>query len=388
MSGDYLMAVKSIGLSKVGGRKPCTLAGAAKHNKRELAAELEGRGRIDGERVSLNYSLAGADDAAGVIAMALSLMAGIGTSPDKMRRDYCQAVEIVFSLPAATNIDTGQYFNDCVAWCGSRFWVEHILSADVHLDESTPHCHVLIASIQGGRWVGSKVIDRTSTQSLRESFGRDVAKVYGLRMTDKLTGTRKASAAAMVLSHIEAHDRAVISSGAWVAVRQALERNPAAFMDCYGLELEKAPAPKRRTMTQVFTGTGKGPKREPRCAANAIEINPKVSARPVNENSIGFDGESTGRPDRAKPIEIDGYGETDRSLSCVGFQSCKATPLLKRQAVDDGGLDDTRTVERDGDQSHDNFQDSGRVVVDDDGIRRERDYQHHPDNLDQQEGAW
>jgi hypothetical protein len=32
--------VKSIGLSKLGGRKPCTLTGAAKHNKRELAKEL------------------------------------------------------------------------------------------------------------------------------------------------------------------------------------------------------------------------------------------------------------------------------------------------------------------------------------------------------------
>ena len=41
MSADYLMAVKSIGLSKLGGRKPCTLSGAAKHNKREQAYELE-----------------------------------------------------------------------------------------------------------------------------------------------------------------------------------------------------------------------------------------------------------------------------------------------------------------------------------------------------------
>jgi len=41
MSGDYLLAVKSIGLSKIGGRKPCTLEAAAKHNKRENPRELE-----------------------------------------------------------------------------------------------------------------------------------------------------------------------------------------------------------------------------------------------------------------------------------------------------------------------------------------------------------
>ncbi len=61
MSANYLMALKSIGQSTVNGRKPCTLEGAAKHNKRQLSNGLEARGRIDASRVHLNYSLAGAD---------------------------------------------------------------------------------------------------------------------------------------------------------------------------------------------------------------------------------------------------------------------------------------------------------------------------------------
>lgn len=160
MSGDYIMAVKSIGLSKVGGRKPCTLDGAAKHNKRELAPELEARGRIDGARTRLNYSLAGAADVDGIVALVLKLMADIGTSPDERRRDYCQAVEIVFSLPPTTTIDTTRYFADCVDWCSDRFGADNILSADVHHDEpSNPHhAHVLIAPIQGGRWAGGNPI--------------------------------------------------------------------------------------------------------------------------------------------------------------------------------------------------------------------------------------
>lgn len=93
MSGDYIMAVKSIGLSTVNGRKPQSLESAAKHNKRELAAELAGRGRIDGDRVKLNYSIAGAVDVAGILALASQLMAGIGHKPK--RHDYCQAVEVV-----------------------------------------------------------------------------------------------------------------------------------------------------------------------------------------------------------------------------------------------------------------------------------------------------
>lgn len=306
MSGEYIFAVKSIGLSKVGGRKPCTLSGAAKHNKRELAAELEARGRIDPDRVRLNYGITGAVDSAGVLAMAAQLMADIGTSPNKMRRDYCQAVEIVFSLPANTKLDTAQYFEACVAWCSERFGTGNILSADVHHDEAAPHCHALIAPIQAGRWMGGKLIDRTNTQAMRESFGRQVAAVYGLRMVDKLTGKRKADAVATVLNEVEKSHRAVIASNLWQPLRQAIERNPAPFIASMGLELADAPVKKMRTVTQIFTSTGKGAKRE------TLHLR--------KPNPIGIDRLArANKPSLANPIGIEKGGEKYQSLSCVGI---------------------------------------------------------------------
>lgn len=221
MSADYFMAVKSIGLSQIGGRKPCTLAVAAKHNKRELAQELEERGRIYPERTRLNYSIAGAIDSGGVVAMALQLMESIGTSPEQKRHDYCQAIEIVFSLPANTTIDIKRYFADCSEWCCARFGDEKILSVDVHLDESTPHCHALIAPIQSGRWIGCKVIDRTNTKAMSKSFSKQVASVYGLKMVESLKGKRKGDAVAMVLAYIESHDRGLLQSPARLPLRQA-----------------------------------------------------------------------------------------------------------------------------------------------------------------------
>ena len=262
MSADYLMAVKSIGLSKLGGRKPCTLAVAAKHNKRELAHELEERGRIDPERTRLNYSIVGAIDSAGVVAMASQLMESIGISPDKMRHDYCQALEFVFSLPANTTIDIERYFADCFEWCSERFGVENILSVDIHLDESTPHCHALIAPIQSGHWVGGKPIDRTNTKAMSESFSKQVASLYGLKMAERLTGKRKGDAVAKVLGHIENSDRELLQSSAWVAIRQAIERNPAPFLTAYGLELDNKQPTNLKTMAQIFTSAGKGAKRE------------------------------------------------------------------------------------------------------------------------------
>jgi len=304
MSADYLMAVKSIGLSKLGGRKPSTLSGAAKHNKRELAHELQEKGRIDPDRTRLNYSIAGAIGSAGVVAMALQLMAGIGISPDQKRRDYCQAIEIVFSLPASTTIDIKRYFADCFEWCCARFGAENILSVDVHLDESTPHCHALIAPIQSGRWMGCEVIDRTNTKVMSDSFSKQVAAAYGLKMGERLTGSRKGEAVAKVLRHIESHDRPLLHSPAWQLVRQAIERNPAPFLSVYGLELEKKPPANLKTMAQIFTSAGKGAKRE--------------TLHLPNRNPIGI-GSLVNKPAQAKPIGIQNKGEKHQSLSCVGI---------------------------------------------------------------------
>ncbi len=304
MSADYLVAVKSIGLSKLGSRKPCTLAVAAKHNKRELAHELEERGRIDLKRMRLNYSMAGGIDSAGVVAVAMQLMERIGISPDKMRRDYCQAIEVVFSLPANTTIDIKRYFAHCLEWSCARFGAENILSADVHLDESTPHCHTLIAPIQSGRWVGGKLIDRSNTKAMSESFSKNVASVYGLKMTERLTGKHKGDAVASVLELIENSDRGLLQSSAWVAIRQAIERNPAPFLTAYGIELENKPPAKLKTMAQIFTSAGKGVERE---TLHLPKRNPLGIASQVNE------------PAQANPIGIQNRGEKNQSLSCVGI---------------------------------------------------------------------
>ena len=304
MSTNYFMRVKSIGLSKVAGRKPCSLSVAAKHNKRELAHELEERGRIDPERTRLNYPIAGAIDSTGVVAMALQLMESVGTSPEQKRRDYCQAIEIVFSLPANTTIDIKRYFADCFGWCRARFGAENILSVDVHLDESSPHCHALIAPIQSGCWTGSKLIDHANTKALNESFSKQVASVYGLKIMERLTGSRKGEAVAMVLEHIENYDRGLLQSPAWLPLRQAIERYPDPFIASMGLELKDKPQVKMKTMAQIFTSTGKGAKRE------TLHL-PK-------RNPIGIASQAN-NPAQANPIGIQNNGEKHRSLSCVGI---------------------------------------------------------------------
>jgi len=255
---------------------------------------------------------------AGIEVQSMRLMAEINTSPNKMRRDFCQAIEVVFSLPLNTAIDLRRYFSDCAAWCAARFGQDNILSADVHLDESAPHCHVLIAPIQDGRWVGGKLIDRSNTHALRESFKRNVANGYGLRMVDKMQGTQKANAIVMVLKAIEAGHREVIAMPLWQPLRQSIERDPAPFVAALGLMLgEKTPA-KPKTMAQIFTSTGKGPKRE------TLHL-PKTKPIGIDRHgaaNIAAPMKPIGIVRRLpKPITIADSTKNNQSLSCVGFAS-------------------------------------------------------------------
>lgn len=390
MIGDYYLSAKSIGLSTCNGRKPQSLEVAAKHNKRELGAPSKGLasglsteewssqvGAIDWARTGGNYALGGASDAAGVVAMAKQLEHKVNYRPK--RKDYTQAVEVVFSLPVACTIDRRQYFADCVAWCGGKFGAGSILSADVHLDQAVPHCHVLIAPIQAGEWAGSKVLEQDAYQALRESFQADVAEAYGLRMPERLKGPRKAAAVSAVLSGIAAKHSYIMARELWEPIRKAIERDPAEFLEVLGLELPSVPSKKMKTMEKIFTGKGKGPKCEEqpnkRRLSNPIGIQPS----PEQANPIGIDRtESTTEKARPNPIGIakqaNPGGAKVQSLSCVGIELSGCTLATGKQGNDSKGSPRVEHVLK---APRADFYDTAagavvQVITGDDGTTRER----------------
>jgi hypothetical protein len=252
----------------------------------------------------LNYSLAGPTDSISIMTKVDALKSVIGFKPK--RKDYCQAIEILFSLPASTQIDTKNYFIACVAWCTGKFGEANILSADVHLDESSPHCHVLVAPIENGKWVGGAQITVAKTRELCESFGKKVAKRFGVVLADRITGQQKAWAVAMVLAAIETGHKGLIASPLWLPTRKAIERDPAPYVDALGLVLPDMPSRKLRTMAQIFTGVVKAGKRE--------------STYVPKTNPIGIEiGEPVQDDSSANPIGIESSDQKIQSLSCVGF---------------------------------------------------------------------
>lgn len=158
---------------------------AARHNLREIAAEVGCYGSIDGSRIHMNYILRGANSADDVARTAQALIEQAGI--EKLRVDAIHGVEIIASLRPHSPIDDKAFFNDVVAWAERYFYPAPILSAVVHLDQNTPHCHMIFLPLIAGHMVGSEVIgDKNKLQDMQASFHRHVGERYGL--TRKATG--------------------------------------------------------------------------------------------------------------------------------------------------------------------------------------------------------
>ena len=293
--GDLYFAVGSIGLSTYGGRKPQTLLQAARHNKRTIQAELGAYGHIDAKRICQNEAIAGADNPKTIVVLAQSLMTEAGIQRDKLRKDYTQAIELLFSLPSNTTIDTSVYFRDCLAWTIQQFGAVNILSADIHRDEAAPHCHVLILPLVNNRMAGSALIAKPKTTKLRESFEKEFSKKYGLNFPVRLAGAAKQKAVQDVLQKLQETNDSALSSLAWPSIRQAIERDPAPFMVNLGLVFD-APVKRLKTLAQLAVSKGKG--------AN-YERDDKYPAYKPKDKPIGFDVEP----------------KKHRNLCSVGFPS-------------------------------------------------------------------
>ncbi|SDZ73735.1 plasmid recombination protein [Acidovorax soli] len=286
VAGDIAyFAAKTIGMSKVNGRKPCDLLTAARHNLREIQAEMGSIGRINPGRSATNVVLAGPADAAQVQATAMSLMAAAGLSPAAMRRDHVQALEFVFSLPPSSGVDADAYFARCLSWLMGALPLP-VLSAVSHADEVAPHLHVLLLPLAEGIYAGGKPVERPKLLQLRESFFNAIAGPAGLqRESAKLRGEAKRWALAAVLAHCEATGLPAANGPLWPVLVAAIERDPTAAVRALGIELSA----KKDRQTQA----------EP--------------------NPIGIEGDTMSST--ANPIGIEKQVEKIQSLSCVGIAS-------------------------------------------------------------------
>ena len=72
------------------------------------------------------------------------------------------------------------FFDDCTDFFSERYGKENVVSAVVHLDESTPHLHFNLMPVTGGRLCAKKLFDRTALRDLQTDFYEAVGNKYGL----------------------------------------------------------------------------------------------------------------------------------------------------------------------------------------------------------------
>jgi hypothetical protein len=282
-------AVKSIGLSRVNDRKPQTLLQAARHNLRETATGVDGS--FDPRRSKDNIVMRGPSSAAEVQARAAAMLAAAGIDATKLRRDHCQCVEVVFSLPTAALVgDRAVYFEHCLAWVARATGLP-VLSGVLHNDEAEQHQHVLLLPLKDCAHVGRRPIaDRDAIKKLRDSFFAEVGGPAGLKRSDaKMVGTVKTWAVAAVLSRCEVLGMPSATGPLWPVLVAAIKREPTTAMLALGINIndirpcDAVPSP------------------------NAIAIEPNA-------------------------ISIEKEGSKDQTLSCVVF--APQTPLPQpREAI-------------------------------------------------------
>ena len=73
-----------------------------------------------------------------------------------------------------------QFFADCTDFFSERYGKENVVSAVVHLDESTPHLHFNLMPVTDGRLCAKVLFDRTALRDLQTDFYEAVGKKYGL----------------------------------------------------------------------------------------------------------------------------------------------------------------------------------------------------------------
>ena len=259
MSTPLYFSAKSISMSERGGRKPQTLMTAARHNLRDLQAELGSHEGISLERSHLNVTLHGASTPKAIDAYANERKGNFAVPKRKLRKDHVQALEFVISVRNDSDIDSMAYFRASVRWLIDVFGVEMILSAVVHFDESAPHMHVLVLPIVNGQYQGGAPINKTHLPKLTKQFADQVGKQFGFSFVrkQKMHSALRDAAFNLVVDHLVQRSDPIISSQIWLGVIENIKHEPEKFLEILGLKMPAA-APKRmKTVDQIFTSPGK-----------------------------------------------------------------------------------------------------------------------------------
>lgn len=293
---------------------------AARHNMRTIAKEMGAGGHIDPLRSRLNYSLAGCQTPKAVNDQAKALMKAAGVG--KLRKDAVKAIEIVFSLPVGTSIDHREYFTACLDWTIQAYSNAPILAGDVHLDETAPHCHVILLPLIENKMNGSDLMGGKALMSTRRNdFYECVASRFALTKPPKKHSEKDSAALyEQVMEHVRLNDLSALKSALWPFTRDAIRDNPVKAAQLLGIEIpEQTAAKKLKTVAEIFTSKGAGAKTESNLHNPNRVRSQKPPAKPIGTglcDNLRFNKSTESDSESLLSFRAE---KPHQTLSCVGF---------------------------------------------------------------------
>ncbi|MHB1115239.1 plasmid recombination protein [Sideroxydans sp.] len=233
------------------------IAVAARHNLREIQAEMGADSHIDPSKTLQNVILRGAAQAGEVVRDAAAQMEAAKVEQRrKLRKDAVRGLEIIFSLPPSSGIAERDFFADAVVWSESFFELP-ILSAVIHNDEAAPHCHVILLPLFDGRMIGSRMMgNRSRLLEMQANFFEKVGGRYGLERqapVKRYSRAARTRAAEIVVNDLRKNPKRLDDPAIRDAVRDALVENPMPAMGALGFEMPQPKAPKPKTFAVIMT---------------------------------------------------------------------------------------------------------------------------------------
>jgi hypothetical protein len=302
------------------------IATAARHNLREIQAEIGADSHIDPLKTSQNVVLRGAGRASDVAAAAVKLMEQAKLKKP-LQKNGVHGLEILCSLPSSSGIAAVDYFADAVAWAEMFFEIP-ILSAVIHNDEATPHCHVIMLPLFDGRMIGSALVgNRTRLLAMQADFHAKVAQGYGLKRGEPAkhySGAARLLAADRVVTALRGAKSGLDDPAIRDALRDAIaETMPVHLMELLGLDMPEVRTPKPKTYIDIL-----------------IQNKPERKLK-----------KPIGNADTTKPIGFATVADDQKvqSLSCVGFAN--SSPLIQPADTPQSSNQDEYVREREEDHS-------------------------------------
>ena len=101
--------------------------------------------------------------------------------PEKVRKNAVHAVELVMTASPEFAGDWAGYLKACEKWAGDLFGKENFLSVTHHLDEMTPHAHILVMPLKDGKLNANFFIggSRDRMAELQDDFYKAAGQAFG-----------------------------------------------------------------------------------------------------------------------------------------------------------------------------------------------------------------